>query len=100
MFNRRIRLIALLLVVSTVTAQMPISAFGAEEKPTVAVVSEQQPEQAPVQAEDIPIIKETRMSRWVWVILGVLVAGGAAAAFSGGGGGGSGSTTGTTTVNW
>ncbi|MFH2063583.1 MAG: hypothetical protein ABIK15_00115 [Pseudomonadota bacterium] len=50
------------------------------------------PEMMTSTEETLPIetVKETGISKWVWIGLGVLVVGGAAAMASGGGGGGGG----------
>lgn len=75
------------------------------EKPLlVALSSVQQPEQAPALLEDAPVVKKSKVSTWVWVLLGALVVGGGVAAIVGGkssgGGGGFTPAGGTATIGW
>lgn len=57
---------------------------------TAKGITEHSPEILSTPEEDIPVEEVTKkgMSKWVWIGLGVLLAGGAAAAGGGGGGGG------------
>jgi hypothetical protein len=70
-------------------------------------ISYNEPQITASEPEPIPVVTESKIPLWVWIVGGLLIAGGAAAAAGGGGGGGGGtsappasSPTGTSTVTW
>ncbi|RJP75879.1 MAG: hypothetical protein C4522_20080 [Desulfobacteraceae bacterium] len=83
--------IVVMLVICLVNFSMqPILHAEPAESPKDSKITANPPEMMTSAEETLPIetVKETGISKWVWIGLGVLVVGGAAAMASGGGGGG------------
>ena len=101
------RIFVLILIVSIMNLYFPQVTFSqVTDTSGQEGVTKNPPEFLTSPEVNIPVEKETKVSTWTWVVLGVLLVGGiAAAAAGGGGGGGGGSSTppasnGSVTVGW
>jgi len=77
------RIFILLLIVSIMNLNFPMITFGQAVDPKgQAEVTKHPPEFLTSPEVNIPVEKETKISSWTWVILGLVVVGGAAAAMA------------------
>ena len=88
------RMIIALLILSTIGLYFPRTILAEQnhlyvEKAVTKDITRHPPEMLSTPEEDIPVVEvpKKKMSKWVWIGLGVLLAGGAAAVGGGGGGG-------------
>ena len=81
------KIFVLLIIVSIINLKIPLNPFGQER------VTKRPPGFISSPEVNLPVEKESKMSSWTWLILGLLAVGGVAAAAGGGGGGGGGTTT-------
>lgn len=94
------KIISIFLIFLTLNLYFSKVMFAEENQSSIeAGITKHTPEFLLAPEEDIPRIKEKKISPWTWAIIIGLI-GGVAAVASGGDEGGKGSNTGSTTISW